>query len=153
MCSLNLNYKHVKLLDIAMIERAGKKKYPNGTIYIQVSAARRTGLSQFMILRREEKLESKYAVILPKVKMIPDYFIEALERAAPAWKHRYVGSNINIQMDAFKYFELDYHPDIDTQKWIADNMSKIQDQIDGVERQIEQEKELKRYMLGNMFPE
>ena len=85
--------------------------------------------------------------------MIPDYFIEALERAAPAWKHRYVGSNINIQMDAFKYFELDYHPDIDTQKRIADNMSKVQDQIDGVERQIEQEKELKRYMLGNMFPE
>ena len=56
-------------------------------------------------------------------------------------------------MDDFKYFELDYHPDIDTQKRIADNMSKIQDQIDGVERQIEQEKELKRYMLGNMFPE
>lgn len=153
MYNLNLNYKHVKLLDIAKVERAGNRYYPAGTIYIQISAAKRTGLPQFRILRKKTKLESKYAVVSPTVEMIPDYFVFALERAAPEWKHRYVGNNINIQMDAFRYFELDYHEDICTQKYICDSLREVQKQIENVERQIGYEQRLKKYMLKNMFPE
>ena len=78
---MNLNYKTVNLLDIANVDRAGGKEYPKGTIYIQISAARRDGLSQFKILKESAVLESKYAVVIPNQYIVPEYLIYALERS------------------------------------------------------------------------
>ena len=151
-CSLNLNYKTVNLLDIANVERASGKEYPKGTIYIQISAARRDGLSQFKMLKQSAVLESKYAVVIPNQYIVPEYLVCALERSGKEWRHKYVGNNINIQIDAFKWLKLQYHPDIEAQKFVANIMQAIDNEIASVANTIQQEKELKRYMIANMFP-
>lgn len=150
--SLNLNYRIVNLLDIATVERARGKEYPNGTIYIQISAARRDGLSQFKMLKQSAVLESKYAVVIPNQYIVPEYLIFALERSGKEWRHKYVGNNINIQIDAFKWLKLQYHPDIEAQKFVVNIMQAIDNEIASVANTIQQEKELKRYMIANMFP-
>ena len=79
---LDLEYKKTVLADIAAIERADGRLYPAKTIYIQVSAARRRNGSFFMT-QEMAKLESKHAVIIPKIEIIPEYLLIALEKAAP----------------------------------------------------------------------
>lgn len=149
---MNLNYRIVNLLDIANVDRAGGKEYPKGTIYIQISAARRDGLSQFKILKESAVLESKYAVVIPNQYIVPEYLIYALERSGKEWRNKYVGNNINIQIDAFKWFKLQYHPDIEAQKFVVNIIQAIDNEIASVANTIQQEKELKRYMIANMFP-
>ncbi len=151
MYNLDLSYKHVKLIDIANVERANKRIYKKGTIIIQISAARRNGQEQFILLEKDTELESKYAVIVPKVKVSPEYLVVVLELAEPKWHNKYVGNNINIQIEAFNYFELDYHINIYTQLYIAQQQQQLQREIDLIDRQIAEEKNLKKYMLANMF--
>lgn len=144
--------RKVKLAEIADVERAAKDKiYPAGTVHIQVSACRRSGLEQFRILREAGTIESKYAVIVPKVQAHPLYLCLALERCADEFMHRYVGSNINIQVENFKYFTLEWHDDYNTQKYIAELMGVFDKAIRGEEECIEALTDYKKYMLANMM--
>lgn len=151
MYNLDLSYRHIKLTEIAKFERATKRIYPKGTIAIQISAVRKNGLTNFILLEKDTELESKYAVIIPKVKVSPEYLVSVLELAEPKWHNKYVGNNINIQMEALNYFELDYHDDIYTQLYVVAQQQQLQYEIDLIKSQIEAEKQLKKYFLTNMF--
>lgn len=152
MDSLDLSYRCVSLLDIATVERAAKRIYSAGNIIIQVSAAKRMNIgSPFILLTDDTMLESKYAVISPKTDIEPEYLAAVLELAEPQWHHKYVGDNINIQMEAFKDLELNYHTNPDTRKFILAQQKALQHEIDAVEKQIAADKRLKEYMLNKLF--
>ena len=97
------------------------------------------------------RLEGKYAVLIPKITIIPEYLCIALERVAPEFLRKYVGDNINIQMDAFRWLELEYHINPDTQRYIADSVKIMQQGIDAENAEIEAIRELKKYMLNKML--
>lgn len=146
------NYKHVKLTEIATVERAVTgKTYPAGTVYIQVSACHRTGLQQFYMLKERRELETKFAVVLPHDQVDPVYLLEVLNRHADAFMARYVGTNINIQMDSFELFELDYHPDVETQKAIAEALSEINKAVDQEAVIVDRCRDVKAYLMAKMF--
>ena len=92
-----------------------------------------------------------HAVILPKFPMVSEYLLEALNRCADEFMFKYVGSNINIQIETFKYFMIDWHDDLDTQRFIAafsQTMDKALEQSDSERKHIEN---LKKYMLANLM--
>lgn len=151
MADLN-DYKKVKLTDIAYIERAVKDRvYPAGTVYIQVSACRRAGLDQFFLTSEAGPLESKYAVILPKERTDSVYMVEVLNLNADSFMYKYVGTNINIQLDSFKWFELEWHPNYETQKNIGLIMTKMREEDEREEQTIEDLKDFKKWMLSEMM--
>lgn len=142
----------VNLTEIADVQRANEKNiYPVGTIYIQISACRRSHLEQFKMLEAPQKLENKYAVIIPKIKINPRYLKIALERAAEEFMVRFVGDSINIQIDAFKNFELEIHNDLDTQDYITNFCKSMDNSIEMETQQIKKIGEMKKYFLGKMM--
>ena len=58
---------------------------------------------------------------------------------------------MNIQMDAFRFFELDYHPDLETQIAIANVMSDVQAEIAQTGNVIGLLKNGKAHLLDKMF--
>lgn len=149
---MDMNVKKVKLIDIADVKRAANQIYKKDTIYIQVSAAKRSNLKMFYRLNKDAILESKYAVIIPKIEMDVEYLENILELRAAEWHHRYVGKSINIQMSAFNEFELEYHTDLETQAYIKSMMQGFDVAIQKEKRFIEEAKNYKRYLLNKMFP-
>lgn len=148
---MDMNVKKVKLIDIADVKRAANQIYKKDTIYIQVSAAKRSNLKMFYRLDKDAILESKYAVIIPKIEIDVEYLENILELHAAEWHHCYVGKSINIQMSAFDEFELEYHTDLDTQVYIKSMMQGFDAKIQKEERFIEEAKKYKKYMLNKMF--
>lgn len=150
---MDLQCRDVTLPEIATVERAvNGKTYPTGTVYIQVSACRRSNLEQFKKLEKESAIESKYAVINPIVPALPDYLQITLERSAREFMERFVGTNINIQMEAFNCFSMKWHDDILDQKFVVDALKPIELSIKSVKKEIEAVQLAKRYFLGTMFP-
>lgn len=146
------NYSEKRLTDIADVVRTTKGTvYPKGTIYIQVSACSKTEDNPFKLLGGNAELESKYAVVIPKIDIIPEYFIEVLAMAAPKWRHRYIGSNINIQMDCFKFLVVMYHNEHETQQYVIDTLEHFKNAIERTKSEIEATKEFKRWSLDKMM--
>lgn len=144
-------FKTVKLKEIAVVERAKKNEiHPKGTIYIQVSACKREG--KWEILEESGPLESKYAVVRWKIPVNPTYMYEILNGSVGRWKQKYVGTNINIQMETFAYYELQYHPDIKVQNKYAEVFKKVNCMEKLEKTYTENLKELKKYHLERMFP-
>lgn len=140
------------LTELADIERVQKNKiYPAGTIYVQVSACRKGTEKIWNIMRSTGMLEDKYAVVIPRVSVIPRYFSIALENVTDEWMHRYVGSSINISMELFKYLKVAYHPDYKDQCRVLAVLDPIQDAIDDIEARIELEQEAKNWFLEKMI--
>lgn len=144
-------FKTVKLKEIAVVERTKKNEiYPKGTIYIQVSACKREG--KWEILKEGGPLESKYAVVRWKIPVNPIYMYEILNGSVGHWKQKYVGTNINIQMETFTHYELQYHPDMKVQNKYAEAFEKV-DRVYQMEKTYtENLKELKKYHQERMFP-
>lgn len=139
------------LTEIAEVERVQKnRKYPANTIYVQVSACAKGTEYIWHLTRQEGTLEDKYAVIIPKIDVIPKYFVVALENVTLEWMHRYVGSSINISMDLFKYLRVAYHPDRKDQYMVLAILNPIQESIQEIEERIENEKKAKQYFLEKM---
>lgn len=141
------NCKKYKLTDIADVERAKiGQTYPKGTIFIQVSATN----GQIKMLDCAGPIESKYATIIPKKKIYPSYFKLALERMVPEFLSCYK-SNLNIQIDDFKFFEVYIHEDPKTQMEI----SQIMDQWDKAEESeqaiVDALMQVKRLAQAKMF--
>ena len=140
------------LTEIASIERTQKNRvYPVNTIYVQVSACRKGTEKIWNLTHKEGHLEDKYAVIEPKINVIPKYFAIALENVTAEWMHRYIGSSINISMDLFKYLKVAYHPDIKDQYLVLAVLEPIQQEIIDIEKRIEHETEMKKWFLEKMM--
>lgn len=143
----------VCLSDIADVERAQKEKiYPAGTIYVQVSATPKYTDEIWNILKQAEKLPGKFAVILPKVEIIPAYLVLALTRNTAEWQARFIGDAINISMELFKNLKLVYHPDIQAQAEILRKISIVDKAIEFERQQAELNKKAKSFFLQKMFP-
>lgn len=140
-------WKFHALGDVAEIRRARGEKYPAGTIYIQVSATH----GEIEMLEEEGVLEGKYAVIIPKIDVVPLYFFNMLTRAAPEFMHKYVGKNINIQVGDLRHMKVRLHDSFETQLAICEVFSKIDEAVAHDERIIETLKEAKKVALHNMF--
>lgn len=140
------------LTDIAEVRRTEKGKiYPKGTVYIQVSACNKNSKDSWMILEDPGCLEDKYAVAIPNIDIEPDYFRIALEEATPEWFARYVGTNINISMDAFKYFIVRYNENKEQQAKYVEMIRTVEKEIALVRESIAANKDIKEWYLSKMF--
>lgn len=137
------------LTDIAVIERANSStEYPAGTVYVQVSASS----GQTGITKRAERVEGRYAVIIPKINIYPPYFKIAIDRAMPKFLERNQ-TTINIQMDAFRFFEIEIHEDIRNQIFVV-NACRIADEaMEAEEKLVRQLQTVKKIGLAKMFPD
>lgn len=145
-------YGHIKLYDIADVVRCGGGIiFPAGTCYIQVSACAKNSADKWHITETARELPGKYAAVIPKVPVLPLYLREALESAAEEFFCRYIGSNINIQMDLFKYYVLPFHWDLTEQQNVIDVLFPIEEAITAVEREIELVYKVKEYCLDKMM--
>lgn len=144
--------KRQYLTSLAEVERTQKGKiYKKGTVFIQVSACKRGGEGAWEILKEASALEDKYAVVIPKIEIIPEYFKMALERYTPAWHARYVGTNINISMDAFNFLQIEYTTDLNEQKRYVEMMETVEKAIAEQEQIIDEYKKMKEWYLGKML--
>lgn len=146
------DHREVGLYDIADVERAVNGKiYPAGTVYVQVSACHRAGLEQFMETTEAGTLESKFAVILPKVPTAPGYLRVALENGADEFMRKYVGSNINIQMENFQFFRLGWHDKVEDQERVATLLGTMEQNICAAENALKELDDMKKYFLECMM--
>lgn len=144
----------VCLTDIADVERAQKGKiYPAGTIYVQVSATPKYTDEIWNILKNSGELPGKFAVIFPKIELIPAYLVLALTMNTAEWQARYIGDAINISMELFKELRIIYHADIEAQAEILRKISIVDKAIEYESQQVELNKEAKNFFLQKMFPE
>ena len=152
-----MNVKSLKtiqkaLTEIATVKRAEKNLiYPKNTIYVQVSACKKSTEYIWNILGEEGYLENKYAVVIPKINIIPEYLVVCLERVTLKWMHRYVGKAINISMDLFKYLKVDYHESVETQLFVLSILMPIKNEIELIKNRIANEKKAKNYFLAKMM--
>ncbi len=147
-------HKTVRLTDIADIERCRSGvRYPAGTCYIQVSACAKNSAEKWHITDSDMELPGKYAAVLPKVPVVPEYLLEALEFSADEFFCRYVGSNINIHMDMFGQYTLSFHERIDDQRACVEALAPITRDIEIAENELKAWESIKRYFINNLFPE
>ena len=145
-------YGRIKLYDIADVVRCGGGViFPAGTCYIQVSACAKNSADKWHITKTAGELPGKYAAVIPKVPVLPLYLREALESAAEEFFCRYIGSNINIQMELFKYYVLPFHWDLTEQQNVIDVLLPMERAITAVEREIELVQKIKGYCLDKMI--
>ena len=76
---------------------------------------------------------------------------EVLNARTPKFMAQYVGKNINISMDLFKLYKIDYHWERNTQNEIADGLMLLRNAIFEIEKKIENNKQLKEWGLRYMF--
>lgn len=142
-----INFRIVKLLDIADIENVKKNKvYPAGTIYIQISATR----GYVGYLDKASEIETgKHVVVLPKINCNLKYLFYAIKKAMKKFMSKYI-QNINIPIGAFSYFEIHLH-DLEIQNKIVDEIALIDEMIELTEQEILKNQIIKKNMLRDMF--
>lgn len=141
------DHTRYKLPDIADIERPKKDKvYPAGTVCIQVSASH----GQVHRLKKAGTIESKYAVVIPKISIIPAYFQIAIENMMPEFTAKYQ-STINIQMDSFRYFDIDIHNSMEVQAHICAVNEQVEKVLEIEEKLLEVMEEEKKYYLDALI--
>ena len=142
----------IPLTDIAEVKRAKKGEVlPKGTLYVQVSACKKSNYEIWNVTVEDGSLESKYAYLKPKVEWNPVYMQEVLNAHAPKFMERYVGKNINISMDLFKFYKIDYHWERNMQNEIADGLMLLRNAIFETEEKIQNCEKLKEWGLRYMF--
>ena len=138
----------VNLGDICTIKRCEGSVYEEETIYIQVSATDK----EIKILEKPQCLQSKYVCIEPKNKdIIQEYLYRCLQRTQEEFFEKYVGKNINIQVDALQSWELQINRDKDNQKyWIA-IFRELDNCIETEKAAVDILKKYKSSMLSKLF--
>ncbi|PXX79749.1 restriction endonuclease subunit S [Dielma fastidiosa] len=112
--------------------------------YLSFSATK----GQIMYLDEDEYVDTKYAVIIPKIEFAPKYLYYSIEKELPEFLAKYQ-SGINIQVDTLYHMKLSIH-DIDDQYKIAKCLQQNELAIENEKRAVEEIKNLKRFMLENM---
>lgn len=143
-------YKHVRIKDICIWERAKKAKiYPEGSFCVQVSATK----GQMEYLNEEKEVESKYCVFqVVSNKYLPAYVYMIFKMNLPEYLRR-AQTGLNIVPEIFNEYEIDLHTNIDTQHELVNTMRCIDTRIQEEERQVKAIQKLKKYHLQKMFPD
>lgn len=140
------DYKVVKLIDIAKIERAVNKKiYPAGSIKIQLSATK--GLVEFVDVAGE--IESRYAVVQADSNINNRYLYISIQRSFPEFINKYL-TTMNLQFDTLKNLEVCIH-NSETQVYIASMMEAHEKECERNKKIIDEYKNMKKNFLNNMF--
>ena len=138
--------KEIKLTDIADIERAKKgKMYDAGCVIIQVSATD----GQIYVLNEIQEVETKYAVIIPKIDVNGFYLKIAIEKELPKFLHQNQ-TGMNLQMDSFNVLKIKLH-NRETQDYLEQILKKYDDGLEKEREIIDELKDMKKYYLANMF--
>lgn len=144
---MNLKCRRININELCTVERAVSEKiYKAGTCYIKLSA-----VDDFVgQIKTDSEIESRYATIEPHEDIDTDYLYIAVDRAFPEFLRRY-RTTINLQLDTLRYFELDWHDDKGQQEYVVKQIKNIDREIKILERQITEEKELKKWYLEKMM--
>ena len=138
--------KEIKLTDIVDIERAKKgKMYDAGCVIIQVSATD----GQIYVLNEIQEVETKYAVIIPKIDVNGFYLKIAIEKELPKFLHQNQ-TGMNLQMDSFNTLKIKLH-NRETQDYLEQILKKYDDGLEKEREIIDELKDMKKYYLANMF--
>lgn len=141
------NRKKCRLKEIAEISRAQSGKiYPAETNWIELSATK----GRIGITKKAEPIESRNAVIVPKIEIDPWYLHLILGRSLGRFLSKYL-TTINLQADAVGLLEIEYHTDIETQKKISESLKTIEERIDLEQRNLDFIQGLKKTMLDGMM--
>ena len=144
---MNLNTRKINIYDICNVERAvSGKEYKAGSCYIKLSAVDES-VGQ---IKDKGLIDTRYAVFEPKDEINSDYMFIAIERCFSEFLKRY-RTTINLQFEALKHFQIDWHDNEDVQKYVVENMKMINGEISLLEEQIQLEKEQKRWYLKKMM--
>lgn len=138
---------HAKIDDIAVIKRAKDKTYPKDTIYLALSATDR----EVHISDSPINLNSRYCVIVPKVQINVIYLYYAMKKYEDYFFNTYVGDKINASFNDICYFPVDIDTDLSIQEKVVDDFLKVERQIQNIENEINQYKEMKKWFLAKMF--
>ena len=138
---------HKQLGEIASIKRCRKRKYPKDTLYIYVSATDR----QIHITEDDIVLDSRSAVIIPKIEIIPKYLFYALKKYEDYFFSRYVGTNINVSIDSLSFYPIDFETDLVKQNEVVEKFEIIEKNICATLKQIEEAKRMKQWFLEKML--
>ena len=138
---------HKQLGEIARIKRCRKRKYPKDTLYIYVSATDR----QIHITEDDIVLDSRSAVIIPKIEIIPKYLFYALKKYEDYFFSRYVGTNINVSIDSLSFYPIDFETDLVKQNEVVEKFEIIEKNICATLIQIEEAKQMKQWFLEKML--
>lgn len=145
----HLKTQRARITDIADVIRAKKDViYPADTIYIRASACSKDVSDPFELLQHSQQLESKYAVIIPKIDISAECLAIALNAASVRWMHSFIGNNINIQMDVFQHLFVN----VCNSSSVADYFRNLDHLITLSEQKLESYQKLKKCMLQKMFP-
>lgn len=138
----------VKLKEICEIRRCDGSKMQKGTIYLRVSASDK----KVKILEEEKELESKFAHIEQKEKrMSQEFLYHCLERTEDVFYKKFVGTNINIQIESIGEWEIEITDDKQLQETIVNTMREIEQAEEKERKQIEELKNFKKVMLSKLF--
>ena len=139
----------VPILELCDFERAQKDKvYPNGTVYIQLSAT--DGVVRQIF--EDSTLDTKYGVFLPKNKKIaPRYLYYALDFEMAHFLAKYQ-AGMNINPDIFKYLKINVFEDDTIGGKVAAMLDNLEYYYNREKEQGEGWKEFKKFHLDGMFP-
>ena len=142
------NYKRIKLIDIADIRRLKKNEaVEDNTILLQLSASR----GQVDFIEKGQIINTtKYAIIIPKIKLNPRYLYLIICREMEEFCQVYQ-TGINIQLDELDNLKIDYHEDIKVQDIIVAYDSLYQEEIKREEAAVESLKIFKKSLLTKLF--
>lgn len=144
---MNLNTRKRNIYDICNVERAvSGKEYKAGSCYIKLSAVDES-VGQ---IKDKGLIDQRYAVFEPKDEINTDYMFIAIGRCFPEFLRRY-RTTINLQFGTLKHFQIDWHDNEDAQKYVVENMKMIDDEISLLEKQIQLEKDQKKWYLKKMM--
>lgn len=134
-------------MDLCNVERAVPGKiYKAGSCYVKLSA-----VDEFVgQIAEKGKIDNRCAVFEPKEKINTAYLYIAIQRCFPEFLRRY-RTTINLQFDCLKHFALDWHNDKKAQEYVTETIKAVDKEIALINRQINEEKELKRWYLNKMM--
>ena len=141
------NFEYVPILDLVNIERAkAEKVYKAGSTLIQVSATK----GQVLFLEEDSEVAPKYAVLEPKDITDGAYLYYVIQNFLPDFLVRYQ-TDMNIQLDIFKFFEVGYHLQKETRDYIANSFMVIDMQRKAAMQLRDTYQALMDYILNQEF--
>lgn len=142
-------YEVKRLIDIADIERAkAGKLYPAGCTLIALSAT--NGESDNKYHAKDGEVEPRYAVVKPKIEILPKYLFISIQMAFPTFYQGWQ-TGINLQFDKLRFLKVKIH-ELETQAAIVEFYKKMTQLEQKQEQLIQKAQDMKKGYLDKLFP-